>query len=437
MSEGEMDSIPCVFFTYQLDTGLVTETLRELPYRYLRSIRICYDGSNDHWGVGINARVRAFPNEKNSYSIPIRDLYHIQQGAWSPAFRMPKRKSDNESLSLLTLWPPLDGEGYRGLMRESWTLAVNTILFRYTCTSHNEVLLQLLERGFVFVPFVFDQTFLIFCCDFRQKTAQWGWKVTAYQNKGSRLRRKRIPDIAYHSRYEDPFTIDDMQDWLHPQCFVSQGPVVKETGLQTCVAAIFLQECPLKWWRSDVIEAVQDPDMLSCQGGLYCFDEQGRTIARDVTPLGEHIHLCPCDEEIIGTDRWDHQSRLWSWSPLQQKKWELRAILSPTVTRVSLAGMAPGTGQRAGHFWSVEEDPTGITVSLWRREPFEVQEQMRMDNVFLPTHRSQTGPGQHPCGLWTYRERLAVLVMEHDGHLQLVEFYSENIEQQMKICSSK
>ena len=67
---------------------------------------------------------------------------------------------------------------------------------------------------------------------------------------------------------------------------------------------------------------------------------------------------------------------------------------------------------------------------------------MRVDNVFLPTHASRAALDKRPCGLWTYRGRLAVLMMDSDGCLQLVEFYpessdAESLEGRAQIISNK
>ncbi len=344
-------AIPCFFLEIDLHTGGVTEQLAVFPYRNLDRVQIGYDAFNNMWIMALEATVK---EKLHIYRRKIFDLYEIVCEAhdpWQKLLRLEDAKGEDKRL--VTFWqheqffPLLFAGYYEGALSglrlywRSWR-ASNSVKPRDV---------RLPGKSFFEVPYLFDETFLLFTGEYQRRRRQWRFRIAAYTRNGTRIHHQLVPRVSFPARREDIYAAVDLWDWLWPTIRLTQGPRFGAEGRQTCVAALLLKEqleqSPA--WEKGRLPRI-DHGLPPVQGGLYWVDQEGHILRHEASLLGEQISMCLCGEMIVGTDLLDGQQRLWSWSPVEAMQRRVRAVLAPDTERVTLVAMEGNQHEAASSF---------------------------------------------------------------------------------------
>lgn len=276
------------------------------------------------------------------------------------------------------------------------------------------------------VPFLSEKGCLLFLCQrlFQQTFAEtnlrrgpgdWSITVAAYQSDGMLIHQAPLSEISFPIR-NIQLPEEDFFAWLRVSMSVTGGPKIRLDDSQTCVAALLLSNT-----QSDSAEQ-------KYKGGLYWIDAQGHVIGQERNVPGEHVCLCLCGEEIIGTDLFEGRHRIWRWSPLAGTERQIEAYLSPRVIRATVAaGEKYSDKELPELFWCIEEYLEGVNVSLWTSEPVQKQEEVWIEGITLLDEVTASYTQERKLkGIASYHDTLLILGIDKEQHLKLFHVQKEN-----------
>ncbi len=216
-------AIPCFFLEIDLHTGGITEQLAVFPYRNLDRVQIGYDAFNNMWIMALEAK------EKEA-SYPLRNVLDLSEitreahGPWHRLLRLEEAKGEDKRF--VTFWQheqlfPLIFAGYCG-----GGLSDLRLYWRSWRTSNlvEPGGVRLLGKSFLEVPYLFDETFLLFTGEYQRRRRQWRFRIAAYTRNGTRIHHQLVPRVSFPALHEGNYFADDLWDWLWPTIRLTQGP---------------------------------------------------------------------------------------------------------------------------------------------------------------------------------------------------------------------
>ncbi len=385
--------------------GVVSEHIIPLLHQGVDHIHLLYDYYTSSWVIGIDAFVKSDPTD---YSHKIVDMYSLSFDKLLVLKKILRLEESQEvgNSRIVTLW--LGENTFHVLVEHYWLGALDAPRMALI-QSNNSAEINLV-RGYMCVPYVFVSSFITLTCQYQSEICKWHLTLSAYAKEGIQIEQKDIPDVFFLSHRTDDFFSDDLGDWLWPMIYVCPGPDDKNHH-ETCVAALFLQK---KFQHK----------LLELQGGLYHIDSMGEIICQERSEYGESLHFCVCGKQIIGTDVFNGERRLWSWAVLGGTKRLIRTKLSSETLRVTLLSSDATNQEILPSFWCVEEYASGIRVSLWTSDTFEMMQEMWIDEVTLPSRRPFLHRDMRSGSIITFQKSLVVLVLTKNKQLEILQFFS-------------
>jgi hypothetical protein len=277
------------------------------------------------------------------------------------------------------------------------------------------------------VPFLTEEGCLLFLCQrlFQQlfgKTAlrrgpgDWSITVAAYRSDGTLMHQTALSEISFPIR-NIQLPEEDFFAWLRVSMSVTVGPKAGLDDSQTCVAALMLSDT-----QSNLAGQTS-------KGGLYWIDAQGHVIGQERNLPGEHICLCLCGEEVIGTDLFEGRYRIWRWSPLAGTERQVEAYLSPRVIRATIAAAEDYDSKELSEsFWCIEEYLEGVNVSLWASKPIQKLEKIWIEGITLLDEVTASYTRERkPKGIVAYHDILLFLGIDKEQQLKLLHIQRNRV----------
>lgn len=402
------------FFQVDVERNTVSHvSTSSLPTRFGSRIHLAYDFALSRWVLGI-----AGPQE-------LLEVYEVQQGSnqpWNKLTLIENQKvqlgdrilvgfwQQNQHYPLIYAIPDIGEVSDAQLYWTQWR-SVEEVSHEFP-----------FQLGYcdTAVPYITNEGCLLFLCQrffkqepedpgLRRGPGDWHLAIAAYHSNGALIHEEDYSKVTYPI-HDLKLPENDFFNWLHLTICVSEGPFIGSEKQHTCVAVLLLRD----------LTATSQTE--ASKGGLYWVDLQGHLLGQAISPLGTQISLCHCGDTVIGTDNFEGQRRLWSWSPSSGTALRVVASLSSEAFRTTVVSQERQESSPSVYFWSIEEFQEGLLVSRWASHSLQKLETIwcdgitLMDDLIAPYLRDR-----QPKGIVAYRDTLLIVGIDKEKYLTLFQ----------------